>query len=77
MSWSHAPVAGATTHDVDYAILIRAADGSVELVHDRHVIGLFAHSTWQETVIRAGFAPPTSVRDRWGRNVFIARIATG
>ena len=77
MSWSHAPVAGSTTHEVDYAILIRAADGSVELVHDRHTIGLFPRRTWQETFIRAGFAPPTSVHDSWGRDVFTARIGTG
>jgi SAM-dependent methyltransferase len=71
--WSHAPAAGATVHDADYAIMLRNPDGSVEVVHDRHTIGLFARDTWRNAFLRAGFAAPRIVSDPWRRDVFIAR----
>jgi len=75
ISWSHAPAAGATSQDTDYVFLIRAADGSVDVVHDRHTTGIFARSTWQEVFVRAGFEPVRVWHDDWERDVFTARIA--
>jgi hypothetical protein len=77
ISWIQAPEPGATTHAVDLAILLRAADGTVRAVHDRHVFGLFARATWRAAFAAAGFAPPTVVRDWWQRDVFLARPAPG
>ena len=75
ISWSHPVAAGAVTEITDYVILLRKADGSVEVVHDRHTCGLFPRDTWHTAFVRAGFAPPKISRDSWGREVFIARPA--
>lgn len=75
IAWTHEPAAGATTHDVDFVILLRGAGGSVEVVHDRHQLGLFARAQWNDAFVRAGFAPPDIRRDPWQRDVFIARPA--
>ena len=44
-----------TTYTVDYAYLLRDADGSVRVEHDRHVEGLFPRATWLELLSEAGF----------------------
>ena len=75
LEWTHAPDAGTTTFDVDYAILLREADGSVEVHHDRHTHGLFARAAWLEAFARARFAPPIIRVDPWMREVFLARTA--
>ena len=76
MEWSHAPAAGATSHDTDYVFLIRAPDGSVDVVHDRHTTGIFPRNTWQTILSRAGFGPVRVWCDQWGREVFTARVAS-
>src|ERR1700682_5973997 len=48
LQWTHAAKPGATTFDVDYAILVRAADGSVVFHYDRHEEGVFPRATWLE-----------------------------
>ena len=75
VSWSHEPARGATTFDVDYAILLRHEDGTVEARHDRHTEGLFSRQTWRDAFVRAGFAPPQEFVDPWRREVFVARPA--
>jgi len=75
VTWDHAPAAGATAHDVDYAFLIRSADGLVDMVHDRHTNGIFPRRTWHEAFVRAGLVLVQTWRDPWDREVFAARIA--
>src|SRR5262249_46317573 len=67
--------AGTTTYDLDFAIMLRLADGSVEVFHDRHRLGVFPRDAWREAFISAGFAAPRLRRDPWGLGVFIARPA--
>jgi SAM-dependent methyltransferase len=76
MAWTQAAKVGATAHDLDFAIMLRVADGSVEVFHDRHRLGLFPRDAWREAFIAAGFAPPSVRRDPWQREVFIARPAS-
>jgi SAM-dependent methyltransferase len=76
IAWTHAPEAGTTAHDLDFAIMLRVANGTVEVFHDRHKLGLFPRDAWREAFISAGFAPPVIRRDPWHRDVFIARPAT-
>ena len=73
IAWAHAPKIGTTTHDLDFAILLRLADGRVEVFHDHHQFGLFPRDAWREAFVSAGFAPPSVRRDPWHREVFIAR----
>ena len=75
MSWAHPAEVGATAHDLDFAIMLREADGSVEFFHDRHRCGLFPRDAWCEAFLYAGVAPPSIRRDPWQRDVFIARPA--
>jgi SAM-dependent methyltransferase len=46
-----------TDHEVvvEYAYLVREADGSVRAYHDRHVCGLFPSATWYAALASAGF----------------------
>ena len=39
------------------AYLLRDESGSVEVVHDRHVMGLFPRAVWLELIAAAGFEP--------------------
>jgi hypothetical protein len=75
MAWSHPPAADETAFDMDFAIMLRGADGVVQLFHDRHRLGLFPRATWQQAFVRAGFAAPHVMRDPWGRDVMIATPA--
>jgi SAM-dependent methyltransferase len=75
ISWVQAPGDGAVTHFVDLAMLVRAPDGTMEAVHDRHVFGLFPRALWCAAFERAGFAAPAITNDWWQRDVFLAKLA--
>jgi SAM-dependent methyltransferase len=55
LEWSWDPDPLDTTFTVDYAYLLREADGSVRVGHDRHVEGLFPRTTWLGLLAEAGF----------------------
>ncbi len=44
-----------TNITTDYAFLLRSADGSVEVIHDRHVTGLFSRAEWLRLLAEIGF----------------------
>jgi hypothetical protein len=71
LSWSH-PATG-TTYTIDFALALRSADGSVELVHDRHTFGVFSRATWREAFRQAGFLEPEIRSDQWREDVFLAQ----
>src|SRR5262249_35739378 len=73
LAWSQAPKAGATVHELDFAIMLRVADGTVDVFHDRHRLGIFSRDAWRKAFQDAGFATPTVRRDPWHREVFVAR----
>ena len=55
LEWTWDPDPLDTTYTVDYAYLLREADGSVRVVHDRHVEGLFPGATWLRLLDETGF----------------------
>jgi SAM-dependent methyltransferase len=55
LEWTWDPDPLDTTYLVDYAYLLRNADGSVEVEHDRHVEGLFPRATWLRLLNQVGF----------------------
>jgi SAM-dependent methyltransferase len=57
LEWTWDPDPQDTTCLVDYAFLLRSADGNVRAEHDRHVEGLFPRATWLRLVSAAGFEP--------------------
>jgi trans-aconitate methyltransferase len=72
LEWTTDPDPTDTTYQVDYAVLVRHADGSVEVHHDRHVEGLFPRQTWLDLLAGVGFEGWTAV-DAYGRDTFIGR----
>jgi SAM-dependent methyltransferase len=72
LEWTWDPDPDDSTYIVDYAFLLREADGNVHAVHDRHVEGLFSRTTWLAVFAEAGLVA-ASEADPWGRDVFIAR----
>jgi SAM-dependent methyltransferase len=61
LEWTWDPDPGDDTYVVDYAILLRERDGSVRLVHDRHVEGLFSRMRWLRLLAEAGFEEARAV----------------
>ena len=72
LEWAYDPDPDDQTYLVDYGILLRSADGSTRMVHDRHVEGLFSTSQWLEWLNQAGFEA-TSVTDPWRQAIFIGK----
>lgn len=56
LEWVWDPDPGDDTYLADMAYLLRHADGTLEAVADRHVLGLFYRATWAEVITAAGFA---------------------
>ena len=61
----------------DYAFLLRSVDGSVEVVHETHLMGLFAREVWLRLMTEAGFEAEVvleeTTEDRPPREVFLGR----
>ena len=54
LEWVHAPASNSGSYVVDYAILVREPGRPVEVVHDRHVLGLHPDATWRRLLAGAG-----------------------
>jgi hypothetical protein len=72
LEWTTDPDPTDTTYQVDYAVLLRHEDGSVEVHHDRHIEGLFSRQTWLDLLAGVGFEPWPIV-DPFDRVVFAGR----
>jgi SAM-dependent methyltransferase len=70
LEWCWDPDPDDDTYLVDYAFLLRAADGTVTVAYDRHVEGLFAHAQWMQWLADVGLAARSSV-DLFGREIFL------
>ncbi len=55
LEWTWDPDPTDSTYLVDYAFLLREADGAVRVEHDRHVEGLFARADWLRLLSEVGF----------------------
>lgn len=71
LEWTWDPDPDDTSYLVDYAYLLREADGVVRVEHDRHVEGLFSRDDWLRLFSEVGFVP-SILPDLWGREVFSA-----
>lgn len=70
LEWRWDPDPSDDTYVVDYAILLRAADGRVTVEHDRHVEGLYPRDQWLRWLADAGISACASA-DAFGRIVFV------
>jgi SAM-dependent methyltransferase len=57
MEWRWVPESSYETYVTDMAYVLRHEGGSVEVFHDRHVMGLFPRAVWLELIAAAGFEP--------------------
>jgi trans-aconitate methyltransferase len=72
LEWTTDPDPTDTTYHVDFAMLLRDADGSVTVRHDLHVLGLFSRDTWLGLLRDVGFEASTT-NDPWERDVFVGK----
>lgn len=72
LEWVTDPDPTDDTYQVDYAVLVRDAHGTVSVHHDRQTEGLFAVAKWLRLLADAGFLA-VAHPDVDGRTVFAAR----
>ena len=76
LDWSWDPDPADTSTSTEYAFLLRAADGTVEVVHETHRLGLFGRDVWLRLLAEAGFVAEevteVTTEDRRPRQVFVA-----
>ena len=56
LEWIWDPDPTDSTYVMDFAYLLREADGPIRVEHDRHVLGLFGREVWLGTLAEAGFS---------------------
>jgi SAM-dependent methyltransferase len=57
LEWTRDPDPKDTKYDVEFALMLRDADGSVRHERDHHVFGLFSRAEWLRLLRGAGFRP--------------------
>jgi len=57
LEWRWVPDSRTDMYVTDMAYLLRDVNGAVEVIHDRHVMGLFSRAVWLELIAAAGFEP--------------------
>ena len=57
LEWRWVPESKTDTYVTDIAYLLRDVNGAVEVIHDRHLMGLFPKTVWLELIAAAGFEP--------------------
>jgi methyltransferase family protein len=72
IEWTFDPDPSDNTYTVDFAYLLRQGRGSVRVLHDTHVFGIFPRDTWLRLLNDTRFEG-RCVADPWGREVFVGR----
>jgi SAM-dependent methyltransferase len=57
LEWRWVSESNPETYVTDMAYLLRDESGAVEVIHDRHLMGLFSRALWLELIATAGFEP--------------------
>jgi trans-aconitate methyltransferase len=77
LEWAWDPDPADTWTQTDYAFLLRDPDGSVQVVHEAHRLGLFGRETWLGLLAARGFEPlaitEETADDRMPRELFAGR----
>ncbi len=75
LAWTYDPDDTDTTYTTEYAYLLREYGQPTYIEHEQHVHGLFSQSEWVRLLREVGFQPEMT-RDRYGRDIFVARRPT-
>jgi SAM-dependent methyltransferase len=77
LEWAWDPDPGDDSFLVEYAFLLRDADGSVSVAHETHKSGLFDRATWRRLLEDVGFEVEAileqTTEDRAHRELFLGR----
>lgn len=57
LEWSWDPDPNDSVCTTDYTYVFRSGDGSIKVVHDRHIEGMFPRETWLRLFRQTGFEP--------------------
>ncbi len=76
LAWTHDPDDTDTTYTTEYAYLLREYGQPTYIEHEQHIHGLFPRAEWVRLLREEGFQPEMT-RDRYGRDIFVARRPTG
>jgi SAM-dependent methyltransferase len=57
LEWSYDPDPHDTMTTTDYCYMLRERNGAVQVIHDRHIEGVFPRQTWLRLLRDAGFEP--------------------
>ncbi|MBX3065101.1 MAG: class I SAM-dependent methyltransferase [Anaerolineae bacterium] len=72
VQWSYDPDPTDTLYTIDFVFLLREGDQPAQIVHDRHINGLFTHDEWMQQLQAVGFEPECVI-DPFERHVFVAK----
>jgi len=75
LEWTQPQIRG-TTYETDLVYILREADGSQRMVHDRMTLGIFPRETWKRLLAEAGFGQVV-IAGLSGRDVFQATDQSG
>ncbi len=63
LEWTYDPDPSDSSYIVEFAIVLREADGSVRVEHDRHEFGLFSRLDWLRLLGETGFRTKSATSD--------------
>lgn len=55
LMWTHDADPSDDTYEVDFVYLLQEGDAEPDVVHERHIEGLFSEATWLRMLVDAGF----------------------
>lgn len=77
LEWSHSPARGSSRATVDYAFIVREADGRTQMLHETHHVGVHARARWLALLAAQGFAVDALIErtdeERTPRTLFLGR----
>jgi len=75
LDWTWDPDPSDTSISVEYVFALRSADGSFDIVHETHRLGVFGREVWLRLLTEAGFVPTevteVTTEDRPPRQLFV------
>lgn len=81
LEWAHDPDPSDGRASVEYAFVVREADGRVEVHGETHTVGLFARATWLRLLeangLRAEAVEERTTEERAPRTFFVGRRPAG
>lgn len=70
LEWSYDPDPADSTYFTDYVVICREDHQAAKILHDRHLLGIFARDEWLNLLIEVGFRADF-VLDHYDRHIFI------